>query len=173
MNEFRLDGSVEAFDNGVIPAIPFATHAAKHFVLLEKIAKCFARILASAIRMIHQTCNALAANPYPISSQLSVNTRTSVRAGAYSMNKPHEADQFFINLSAFGGEAFTPCIISGLRYLEKTAHHADAKIVRISLDACISYFHSLAKKAVAFFKKSRSSVIRLSSRRRRCSSSSC
>jgi hypothetical protein len=41
------------------------------------------------------------------------------------------------------------------------------------MDACVSQRDVLAKKAVAFFKKSRSSVTRLSSLRKRCSSSSC
>src|SRR3954466_5549179 len=71
-----------------------------------------------------------------------------------------------------GERAGTPCVVPGPRHLQHPTHRGDVKDAGVRLDELEPHRSSLAKKAVAFFKMSRSSLSRSFSRRSRRFSSS-
>src|SRR5579863_3862172 len=115
----------------------------------------------------HQTHDPLPANAYALAPQLGMDSRAAIGLSADVMDQTNARKQSLVILGTLGGCAVLPRIVTGLRRFERTAHHAHAELVSVSIDALVSQRDSLAKKAVAFFKKSRSSVTRLSSRRKR------
>ena len=120
----------------------------------------------------HHAGNAFAANTESFTSQCGVDARTPVRLTAGCVNDSYARQYLLIALLTFGRFAVSPRVVSGLRHVEKATHHRYAKFVPITMDAVKSQRDSFAKKAVAFFRKSRSSVTRFSSRCNRRSSSS-
>jgi hypothetical protein len=55
MNQFGFDRRVEALDNGVIPTVPFATHAAANTMITKKPTVGLAGVLAPAIGVMEHS----------------------------------------------------------------------------------------------------------------------
>ncbi len=121
----------------------------------------------------HQSGDALLPDTNVLVSELSMDAWAAIGCITGPMNELDPREQAFIFLRTLGRGTISPCVVPGLRHLEHTTHHAHAVLAHVSSDARVSQRDSLVKKTTVFFRKSRSSVTRLRSRRSACTSSSC
>src|SRR6185437_15759558 len=101
------------------------------------------------------------------------NARAAVAALHVVLDVLNLLREELIGLHALAERSRTPRVVAGPRHLQHPAHRGDVPDAGVRLDKGESHRRSLAKKAVAFFRISRSSRSRSFSlaRRRTCSSS--
>src|SRR5215831_12538527 len=105
-------------------------------------------------------------------AQLHADPRRAIALLHLPLNLADPRREHVICLHAFTERPIAPRIVAGLRHLQHSAHRRDVPNAGVRLDERESHRASLAKKAVAFFRISRSSRRRsFSARRRRFSSS--
>src|SRR4051812_18247804 len=98
---------------------------------------------------------------------------TAVAPVRLRVDDANPGEERLVLFHPLGERAGTPCVVPGPRHLQHPTHRGDVKDASVRLDELKPHRSSLAKKAVAFFKMSRSSLRRSFSRRsRRFSSSS-
>ena len=129
-------------------------------------------LLASNLVFAHQPAHSLFPAAYPLGTQFGMNSRASVRFLALLVNGFDFGDQATILSLMLGFRPSSPCVISASRYLHHLAQQLNRIFAPLFFDESISQRDSLAKKAAAFFRISRSMRNRLFSSRNRCNSSS-
>src|SRR6516165_9095081 len=122
-------------------------------------------------RSLHQPRHPLAPGTPAALSQLGMDAGATVAATTLTINRRDFESQPLIFLDMLGGRSFRPSVVSCARDLEHPAHQRHRIVGLLPCDKSESHSLSLAKKAVAFFKISRSSRSRRFSRRSSTSSS--
>src|SRR5690349_3789425 len=121
--------------------------------------------------LAHQAGHAMAACHETLGLQLLSHSRASIRATPLLMgllNGDFQSDFF---LRPLRGLSTPPRVVAAPGDLQQLAHHPHRKVCLLRFDQLKGYELSLAKKAAAFFRKSRSICNRWFSRRSRRSSS--
>src|SRR6516162_6317809 len=119
----------------------------------------------------HQPRHPLALGALAALAQLEVDPRAAVAAATLAINRRDFEPQPLIFLGMMGGRPFTPGVVSRARDFEYPAHQCYRVAGLLPCDKSESHSLSLAKKAVAFFRISRSSRSRRFSRRSSTNSS--
>src|SRR5215469_5687355 len=119
----------------------------------------------------HQPRHPLAPSALAALAQLEVDPRAPVAAAILAINRRDFEPQPLIFLGMIGGRPFTPSVVSRARDFEYPAHQCYRVVGLLPCDKSESHSLSLAKKAVAFFRISRSSRSRRFSRRSSTNSS--
>src|SRR6185503_8625783 len=119
----------------------------------------------------HQSRDTMTAHPKPLRLQLLVNPRTAVPASRSLITGPNVRHQALILLCAPTHRAVAPGIEPTPGDVEHSTQYAHRIDRLLRLDKTISHSDSLAKKATAFFKMSRSMRNCSTSRRNTFSSS--
>src|SRR5690349_8042909 len=119
----------------------------------------------------HQPRHPLAPGALAAHAQLEVDSRATVAAAILPVNRCDFEPQPLIFLGMMGGRPFTPSVVSRPRDFECPAHQCYWVTGLLPCDNSESHSLSLAKKAVAFFRISRSIRSRRFSRRSSTNSS--
>src|SRR5216683_2348356 len=119
----------------------------------------------------HQPRHPLAPGALAALAQLDMDPGAAVAAATLAINRRNFEPQPLIFLAMLGGRPFTPGVVSRARDFEYPAHQRHRIAGLLPCDKSESHSLSLAKKAVAFFRISRSSRSRRFSRRSSTNSS--
>src|SRR5580704_12350462 len=122
-------------------------------------------------RSLHQPRHPLAPGALTALAQLGMDPGAAVAAATLAINRRHCQSQPLIFLGMLRGRPFIPGVVSCARDLEHPAHQRHRVAGLLRCDKSESHSLSLAKKAVAFFRISRSSRSRRFSRRSSTNSS--
>src|SRR6266542_2850981 len=121
--------------------------------------------------LAHQPLDPLLAHPHAASAKISVHARAAVRAATALVGSRDLDGELSVRLRSRRLGALPPSVIATSRDSKNLAHQSDGEGHLRHFDESEFHSLSLAKKVAAAFKISRSIVTRLSSRRRRASSS--